>query len=96
MQKVMNQGINRDHAAADLGPEDHFLGSAEQEGGQGHGEDLVRDTVDLPQRLEECRRHSSQPVSARRTVGRPTDNFQACVRSAAMLAAICLLASPPP
>src|SRR5580704_3402620 len=33
VQKVMNQGINRDHGAADLGPEDHFLGSAEQQAG---------------------------------------------------------------
>ena len=30
MQKVVNQGVDGDHAAADLGPEDHFLGSAEQ------------------------------------------------------------------
>jgi hypothetical protein len=33
--------------------------SAEQEGGQGHGEDLVRDTVHFPHRLDESRRHSS-------------------------------------
>jgi hypothetical protein len=33
MQKVMNQGVDGDHAAADLGPEDHFFGSAEQQGG---------------------------------------------------------------
>jgi hypothetical protein len=38
VQKVMNQRVDGDHAAADLGPEDHFLGSAEQEAGQGHGE----------------------------------------------------------
>jgi hypothetical protein len=35
VQKVVNQRVDGDHAAADLGPEDHFLGSAEQEGGQG-------------------------------------------------------------
>ena len=70
MQKVVNQRVDGDHAAPDLGPEDHFLGSAEQEGGQGHGEDLVRDTVDLPHRLDQGRRHSRQPVRASRTVGR--------------------------
>ena len=30
--KVMNQRVDGDHAAADLGPGDHFLGSAEQDG----------------------------------------------------------------
>ena len=58
VQKVVNQRVDGDHAAADLGPEDHFLGSAEQKAGQGHGEDLVRDTVDLPHRLDQGRRHS--------------------------------------
>ena len=66
VQKVMNQRVDGDHAAANLGPEDHLFGSAEQKAGQGHGEDLVRDTVDLPHRLDQGRRHS---VGARRTVG---------------------------
>ena len=52
VQKIVNQRVDGDHAAADLGPEDHFLGSAEQKGGQGHGEDLVR-------------RHRRSPASAR-------------------------------
>jgi ROK family len=43
MQKVVHQRVDGDQPAADLDPEDHFLGSAEQEAGQGHGEDLVRD-----------------------------------------------------
>src|SRR6202043_818642 len=30
VQKVMNQRVDGDHAAADLGPEDHLFGSAEQ------------------------------------------------------------------
>jgi hypothetical protein len=59
VQKVVNQRIDGDHGPADLGPEDHFLGSAEQQGGQGHGEDLVRDTVNLPHRLEESSSHPS-------------------------------------
>jgi hypothetical protein len=41
VQKIVHQRVDGDHAAANLGPEAHFLGSAEQEGGQGHGEDLV-------------------------------------------------------
>ena len=45
------------------------MGAPSRRAGQGHGEDLVRDTVDLPQRLDQGRRHSSQPVRARRTVG---------------------------
>jgi hypothetical protein len=69
VQKIVHQGVDGDHAAADLGPEDHLFGSAEQKAGQGHGEDLVRDTIDLPHRLDQGRRHSRQPVRARRTVG---------------------------
>ena len=69
VQKVMNQRVDGDHAAADLDPEDQFFGSAEQEAGQGHGEDLVRDAVDLSHRLDQGRCHSRQPVRARRTVG---------------------------
>jgi hypothetical protein len=42
VQKIMNQCVDGDQPAADLGPEAHFLGSAEQEARQGHGEDLVR------------------------------------------------------
>jgi hypothetical protein len=59
VQKVMNQRVDGDHGPADLGPEDHLFGSAEQNAGQGHGEDLVRDTIDLPQRLNEAVSHSS-------------------------------------
>jgi hypothetical protein len=40
VQKVVNQGVDGDHGAADLVPEDHLLRSADQEGGQSHGEDL--------------------------------------------------------
>ena len=69
MQKVMNQRVDGNHAAADLGPEDHLFGSAEQKGGQGHGEDLVRHTVDFPHRIDQSRRHCRQPVRASRTVG---------------------------
>ena len=47
VQKVVHQRVDGDHGAADLGPEDHLFGSTEQEARQGHGEDLVRDTVDL-------------------------------------------------
>ena len=36
-----------------------FLECAEQQGRQGHGQDLVRDAVNLPQRLDEGRRHSA-------------------------------------
>ena len=59
MQKVVHERVDGDHAAADFDPEDHFLGSAEQQAGQGHGENLVRDTVDLPHRLDQGRPHSS-------------------------------------
>ena len=36
-----------------------LFGSAEQDARQGHGEDLVRDAVDLAQRLNQGCRHSS-------------------------------------
>jgi hypothetical protein len=41
VQKIMNQRVDGDHPAADLDPEAHVHGGVEQEGGQGHGEDLA-------------------------------------------------------
>ena len=47
MQEIVNQRVDGDHAAADLDPQVHALRSTDQEGGQGHGEHLVRYAVDL-------------------------------------------------
>ena len=41
VQKVVNQCVDGDHAAADFDPQPHPFRSAEQNAGQGHREDLV-------------------------------------------------------
>src|SRR5215472_17938336 len=41
MQKIVHQGINGNHAGADLDPEAHPFRYTEQNAGQGHREDLV-------------------------------------------------------
>ena len=48
-QKVVHQGVNGDHAGADLVPEVPAFRGGQQDAGQGHGQDLVRNTVDLPE-----------------------------------------------
>jgi hypothetical protein len=58
VQKVMNQRVDGDHAAADLGPEDHLFGSAEQKAGQGHGEDLGRNGTCRWPITQHCMRES--------------------------------------
>jgi hypothetical protein len=64
VQKVVNQGVDGDHAAADLAPEPQLFRRSEQEGRQGHGEHLVGDAVDFAQRRDEGVPHAGQPVRA--------------------------------
>ena len=68
VQKIVNEGVDGDHAAADLDPGPSVIRSTEQDAGQGHGEDLVRDAVDLAQGLDQGGSQPSQPASARWTV----------------------------
>ena len=49
-QKVVHQGVDGDHAGADLVPEVQALRGRQQDARQGHGQGLVRDAVNLPER----------------------------------------------
>ena len=55
VQQVVHQRVDGNHGPADLDPAAQLLGSAEQQAGQGHGEDLVRDPVNLSHRLDQGR-----------------------------------------
>jgi len=57
VQKVVNQGVDGDHAGSDLLPEPHPVGRAEQERGQRHGQYFVGDAVNLAQRRDDCVPH---------------------------------------
>src|ERR1700692_990102 len=49
-QNVVHQCVDRDHADAYLEPEGPIVRRGEQDAGQGHGQDLVGNAVDLPER----------------------------------------------
>ena len=70
VQKVVNEGVDGDHAGADLMPEPQLFGRSEQERGQGHGQHLVGDPVDVAQRRDEGVPHAGQPVGTRRSISR--------------------------
>ena len=52
-QKVVHQGVDGNHAGADLVPEVQAFRGGQQDAGQGHGQDLVRDAIDLPERSDQ-------------------------------------------
>ena len=70
VQKVVNEGVDGDHAGADLMPEPQLFWRSEQEGRQGHGQHLVGDAVDFAQRRDEGVSHAGQPVRTSRAVCR--------------------------
>jgi hypothetical protein len=84
VQEIVDQGVDGDHAAADLAPAAPAAWGAEEQDGQGHHQDLVGDAVDLFQRVERCRSHSGQPVGPGLLGGRiqasvdPADEVAAC------------------
>ena len=51
-QKVVHQGIDGNHAGADLVPEVQAFRGGQQDAGQAHGQDLVRNAIDLPERSD--------------------------------------------
>src|ERR1700683_2075961 len=53
MQEIVHQGIDRDHAAADLAPEIVTLWGGQQDARQRHGQHLVGYAVNLSQRLDQ-------------------------------------------
>ena len=68
MQKIVNQRIDGDHAAAHLDPA--WIGGTEHQHRQGHAEDLVGHTVDMAQRFDQRGPHLGEPVGARTVIRR--------------------------
>ena len=67
-QKVVHQGVDGNRAGADFVPEVQALRGRQQDAGQGHGQDLVRDAVDLPERSNQSFPQSGEPVRAGRVI----------------------------
>jgi hypothetical protein len=53
VQEVVDQGIDRDQLHADFEPPGTSVTGADQNAGQSHGEHLVRNAVDMPQRFDQ-------------------------------------------
>ena len=70
VQKVVNEGVDGDHAGADLVPQPQVFRRSEQDGGQGHGQHLVGDAVDFAQGRDDDVPHPGQPIRASWTIGR--------------------------
>ena len=68
-QKVVHQGVDGNHAGANLMPEVQALRGGQQDAGQGHGRDLVRDAVDLPEWSNESFPQSGEPIRTRWVIG---------------------------
>ena len=60
VQEIVHEGIDGNHAAADLDPVLATVRSSEQELGQGHHQHLVGDPVHLLERFDQRRSHSAQ------------------------------------
>ena len=54
MQEIVDQRINRNQVHADFQPPRANVSGADQNAGQGHGQDLVRNAVDVAQRLDQA------------------------------------------
>src|SRR6266404_1970094 len=70
VQKIVNEGVDGDHADADLMPQPQLSWRSDQDAGQGHGEHLVGDPVDFAQRCDESVPHAGQPVRTCRNIRR--------------------------
>ena len=68
-QKVVHQGVDGNHAGADLVPEAQALRGSQQDARQGHSQDLVRDAIDLPERSKQSFPQSGEPVGVGWVVG---------------------------
>jgi len=54
VQEIVDQRIDCDQVHADFQPPRANIGGADQNAGQGHGQDLVRNAIDVPQRLDQA------------------------------------------
>ena len=68
-QKVVHQGVDGNHAGADLVPEVQAFRGGQQDARQGHGQDLVRDAIDLPERSNQSFPQSGEPIGAGWVIG---------------------------
>ena len=68
-QPIVHQGVDGDHAGADLDPEWPIFRSGEQKAGEGHGQNLVGDAVDLPQRPDQGFPEVGEPIGIGWVVG---------------------------
>ena len=54
VQEIVDQGIDRDQVHADFQPPRANISGTNQNARQGHGEHLVRNAVDIPQRFDQA------------------------------------------
>ena len=64
VQEIVDQGIDRDQLHADFQPLRANVSGADQNAGQGHSQDLVRNAVDVAQRLDQANARLRQGVWA--------------------------------
>jgi hypothetical protein len=62
VQEIVDQGIDRDQVHADFQPPRANISGTNQNARQGHGEHLVRNAVDVAQRLDQANARLRQRV----------------------------------
>ena len=70
MQEIVDQGIDRNQVHADFQPPRANVSGADQNAGQGHGQHLVGNAVDIAQRLNQGHRATCAERVWRRLVVR--------------------------
>jgi hypothetical protein len=77
MKEVMDQGIDSDEAGTDLEPTGAGCPSPHQQGRQCHGDDLVGNPIDMPQRVDQgspgCRKVLGSDIVGKLLVNPPDD-----------------------
>ena len=68
-QKVVHQGVDGNHAGADLAPEVQAFRGGQQDARQGHGQDLVRGAVDLPEWSDQSFPQLGEPIGVGWVIG---------------------------
>jgi hypothetical protein len=68
-QKVVHQGVDGNHAGANLMPEVQAFRGGQQDAGRAHGQDLVRNARDLPERSDQSFPQLGEPIGAGRVIG---------------------------
>ena len=64
VEKVMDQGIDRNQVHTGFQPLGANVGGTDQNAGQGHGQDLVRNAIDIAQRFDQRGSRLCYPVRA--------------------------------